>query len=258
MNPVEGVMCWACYTPLTGGASAVGAGAGAAAKLGGPPGVSGPPDLEEKPKAKVSPVQMGVIGVALVVLLGMGLRSMSGPALPDDPPNVLPEVPGGTRGGAPVIPSRPGQPPSQGPAGGTTATAPAGEPMAYSVTTPPSVKSTWATVGIVPADANTDSVMAGRIASLAHQRYSKTGQWDGIYVYAFADKQTAAVFQKYQQDRRGAALEPGDYQSPALQSIWPKTLARYEFSKGQEAIRYPQANPTAWFEGQSQWSKAAR
>ncbi len=258
MNPVEGVMCWACYTPLTGGASAAGAaGMGAAAKLGGSPGLSAPPDLEEKPKAKVSPVQMGVIGVALVVLLGMGLRSMNGPALPDVPPDRLPDVPGGTRGGPSFIPPSPGQPAPQPPQGGPQTGDPVPE-MTYSVTTPPSVKSSWATVGIVPEAANTDRVMAGRLASLAHQRYSKTGKWEGIYVYAFADKQTASVFQKYQQSRRGAPLEPGDYDNPSLQSIWPKTLARYEFSKGQEAIRYPQVNPTAWFAGSSNWSKAAR
>lgn len=255
MNPVEGVMCWACYTPLTGGASA--AGAGAAAKLGGPPGVSAPPGLEEKPKAKVSPVQMGVIGVALVVLLGMGLRSMNGSSLPDKPADTLPRVPGGDPGGPVVIPARPGQTAPPPPQGGPQASDPVPE-MTYSVTTPPSVKSSWATVGIVPEAANTDRVMAGRLASLAHQRYAKTGKWDGIYVYAFADKQTASVFQKYQRGRRGAPLGPGDYDDPSLQSIWPKTLARYEFSKGQEAIRYPQINPTGWFAGDSKWSKAAR
>lgn len=248
-NPVEGVMCWACYTPLSGGASA-----GAKAPMSAPPAA-----IDEKEKPKITPVQMGVLGVGLLVVLGMGWKSISGGSV-DDVPDGLPPIPGSTKGGEPpFVPPRPVTPGGSAPApqvGGVIPTDP-GNSMAYVVTTPPG-RSTWATIGIVPSVPNTDGVTAGRLASLAHKPFAKSGRYQGIYVYAFADKQSAAVFQKFQQNRRGAPLEPGDYEDQTLRTIWPKTLARYEYFKGQEAIRYPQANPDGWYQGTSTWTTAAR
>src|SRR5687768_1195972 len=68
-------MCWACYTPLTGGAP-VAAAAGAAAVRAG----AAPADVGEEKERKIQPWQIGVVVVGLLIVLVMGVRSMMPPS----------------------------------------------------------------------------------------------------------------------------------------------------------------------------------
>lgn len=255
LNPPEAVMCWACYTPLSGG------GAPSMAGMAGGGGAMRASAEATSIKKPVEPWQLGVIGFGVLVAVVMGARSMMGgtgnitvvEAISSAPPTTVPDS------------TSPNTAPTMTTAtlsGGGGAAAPSIVPaalpqpgkMAFTVSLPPKRGVSWATMAIVPTQAGTTPQAAASLAAAARQQLAGTGDWKGVYIYVFSDQASASKLRAFQADRDGQPLGQSDYQS--LSAIWPRTLARYEYSKGWEAIRYPATNPTGWWQGQSKYGKA--
>lgn len=235
-NPAEAVMCWACYTPLSG-----------APVASGPIPGSTPAPGEAPEKKPIAPWQIGVIGLALLIAAGFGISTMMGGSTADmgmdtPIPNVQPpmntNVPvasGGTVNvEAPGLQQSIAQTPQQ--------QLDRGAVSAYTVTTQPNRKWPIATVGIVPTQPNIAPAQAAKLAATLGRRMK--GSWKNTHIYVFSDAQAADAFQQYQRGRDNAPLEPNDYSQ--LQNVWRSTLARYEISNGVESIRYPQQNANWW------------
>jgi hypothetical protein len=238
-NPVEAVMCWACYTPLSGSAAAGTSGTG---PPGGPASAHAGGDTNKK---AIAPWQIGVIGAAILVVAGMAFMSMRGPDTPE-----YPTTGGGSGGSIPEITFPPQPNPSTvqvdvpAPTSSSGAPAPAPQPP-YTITTSPSTKSSVATVGMVP-NQPVSAQQAAALAAGMKQRL-RGGPWRSMHVYVFADQAAAREFNEHQRGRDGAPLGLDDYKS--LQSVWQRTLARYENNGGAEGVRYPQSNPSGWWYG---------
>jgi hypothetical protein len=255
-------MCWACYTPLTEGAAAsavAGPGMGGLGvggpTVGGP--ATGPPGQDEEAPAKkaVEPWQMGVIGLFLAIVLFMGVKTlMGGGSAPVDdtggvvtppstgpvsPPVVVPPPPPMT-GGAPPAATNPVPAPE--------ATSP------FTMVAAPYPNVAWATMAIVPTKTNLSTTAAAALAAFARQQVVGASRWQGFYIYVFADQQSADIFKQNQDKRRGQPLTSQDFTD--MKALWPKTLAVYEYSKGQEAVRYPRSNPNSWWQARPQYRKA--
>lgn len=255
LNPPEAVMCWACYTPLSGGSASA---AGMAASGGGALRASA--EVTRVKKA-IEPWQLGVVGVGGLLAVVMGARSMmSSPSdstetVSDTPPTSVPDstssqaapmvapaaLSGGGGGGAPSASIAPAALPQAG-------------KMAFTVSLPPARDVQWATMAIVPTQAGSTPEAAASLAAAARQQLSGTGKWKGVYIYVFSDQASAAKLRAFQANRAGEPLKQNDYQT--LRAIWPSALARYEYSKGWEAIRYPATNPSGWWQGESKYGKA--
>lgn len=244
MNPPEAVMCWACYTPLTGAAAAV-APAGAGGKVVAPARTKD----DDKDKPKVPLWQYAVIGIALFGGLGFGAYSMfgGGPAPVDVP------IP------APITPRGPGAGPSTpvqsvniagpaGPAGTSTNSSPA-PATPYSIVTSPSTQYAEGTMGILVKTANTNVSPA---QAAVYAEYARRGlgaqanRWRPLRIFVFADARTAQTFADYQSGRGGQPLSSSDYQSLA-QTVWPRTILHYEWNGNRATRTSPQANPTSWW-----------
>lgn len=262
LNPPEAVMCWACYTPLSGGGAPTAAGMAA----GGGGALRANAEVTHAKKA-VEPWQLGVIGVGVLIAVVMGARAMMGgsgdgsvvetvsaappTSVPDSTsPNAAPMVaPAALSGGG-------------GGGGGGGASSPSIAPavlpqpgkMAFTISLPPRRGVPWTTMAIVPTQAGTTPQAAASLAAAARQQLVGTGNWKGMYIYVFSDKASAAKLRAFQSKRAGKPLGQNDYQT--LLAIWPLTLARYEYSKGWEAIRYPATNPSGWWQGESKYGKA--
>lgn len=250
LNPPEAVMCWACYTPLSGGGTSA-----AAMSLGG--GAAHASSKVTRIKKAVEPWQLGVIGVGILIAVVMGARSLMGSGgeakeiVSTAPPSTAPDstsyasqpvatvvASSGGGGGGPIQPTA----------------LPAPGQMAFTVSVPPKRGVSWATMAIVPTQANTTPQAAASLAAAARQQMVSSGKWSGMYIYVFRTQESAARLRSYQSQRGGKPLAEDDYQ--ALRNIWPSALARYEYSKGWEAIRYPSASPTGWWQGKSKYNKA--
>ncbi len=257
-NPPEAVMCWACYTPLSRASAAVAAPSAVSFKVNRD---SDSPQHETSETASVKkavePWQLGVIGIGVLLAVFMGGRSLMGSSSGKSviesvsvlPPTVTPDS---TSYSAPSAPAAAPIAMTQ------VAVAPAkplppGE-MAFTISVPPSREVSWATIGIVPTQANTSPRAAAALAASLRQQLLGTGNWKGFYIYVFKDQESAMRLRAHQADRAGKPLDEKSYQT--LRSVWPSALARYEYSAGWEAVRYPSANPTGWWEGQSRFAKA--
>jgi hypothetical protein len=237
-NPVEAVMCWACYTPLSGSVAA-----GAGAVLGGPTGAAA--RGRDREKKAIAPWQIGVIAAALLVVAGGGFMAMRGSSdstgYDGEAGNTIFEAP------PPTFPFNAG-------AGGSTAPAPPtlnspvgqqtqGQPVApYTVTTQPDPNSPIGMVGIVPRQA-VDPQRAAALAAGMSQRLS--GRWKNLHIYVFADTGTARNFNSVVRANGGRALSNQQYQQ--MRNVWAQTLARIEIIGGRRAVRYPSANPGGWW-----------
>jgi len=244
-NPAEAVMCWACYTPLAGGATAM-------PHASAPVGQSA---STEKTKNSVAPWQIAAIVVALVAVGGsvamMGrtkpdtdTTTYAAPAAPPDAssgsgPAIATYVEGspGAAGASAVSPAQPSQP---------------GQ-MLFTVSLPPKEGVAWGTMAIVPSGTSSNQ-NAAALAAAACQQAVSGGKWDGLYVYVFSDADSAQKFRQYQSGRGGEPLKSSDYN--ALQSLWAQVPVRYEYSRGNEAIRYPSKSPGGWWSGSSPWHRA--
>jgi len=246
-NPAEAVMCWACYTPLTG-AAAASASAGVAARPAATP--VRPMQSEDSGKKPVSPGLIGMLAIVALIALVMGLKSVMGGS-PDDgwvPPIVQP----GGDTGAPL-------PPESGPAGEV---APAPEasgggvplpgtipPVAlpYKITTLPNSNRPYGTMALVPTEANVSESRAASLAAFQLRRYSKgqVSRWNEFHIFVFKDMQSAQVFNDYVKAFRTKPLTSNDYNN--LKNIWPNTLVRYQYYNQREYVDYPSKNPSGWW-----------
>lgn len=236
-NPAEAVMCWACYTSLSGGVAAAGALAA--------PGAAPMSDSGEK--KKVEPKQLVIIGVALVVLLGLGAKMMIGGG--DAPPDVLSMETGKPKATtpppAPISPTTNIETPSttafaQQPSQPTGAIAPARFP--YQMLGAPNPTSQTATVAIVPTENDLSEGQAKGLAVFAHHQLNKIKKWPAVEVFVFNDVPAAQSFANYQNRLRGAAMTDSNYTSPELAALWPKALVRYYSRNERVWITSPRTN----------------
>jgi hypothetical protein len=240
-NPPEAVMCWACYTPLSGGGAA-----GGASTAGG--GAASAATHDDSEKKKIPPWQLGVIGAGLLLVVGIGVRSMMPASSSDDDGGGDPP-PANTNGtpASPTMPSGPAPSPSS-PGGGGNSITPQEAP--YKIVVPPNPRLSVGTMAIVPTDGNASGPQAASYAASVRRQFGgQVKRWNTIYIYVFSDEKTAAAFADFMRQRRGAALSGGDYAT--LSSLWSSTLARYEYSprSGKERALYPSKNPSNWWYG---------
>ncbi|MDQ3813224.1 MAG: zinc finger Ran-binding domain-containing protein [Armatimonadota bacterium] len=263
-NPAEAVMCWACYTPLTGAAAAAPAvaaggpglkppGAPGVAGVAGAPGAPGAPGLtveEGEAKKAVQPWQLAIIGVVLLIVLGVGGMMMMGggggggeaeptenigkPASPGKQP---PSTGSGPAAAAPAIPAGP-LPQPGGPGGNVTPKA-----FPYSMVAPPNSELDFATMGIVATEQDVSEREAKQLALFAGEQIKKVKGWRGMDIYVFNDTQAAQVFANYQNEKRGFPLDAAGYNDPNLTAVWPKVMARYYVRGTSARWLKPNVNP---------------
>lgn len=246
-NPAEAVMCWACYTPLSGNAGATGlaAAAGFAGNTSLGQGPVGVPPVEEAPKKGVDPKLIGVVAflliggvVAFLINGGMssgGATDSTATASTDTPadPNVVDPPPVVAPPPLSVAPSS------------ASAPAPAPVPVAFSMVTSPNPKYKTGTLGILvpPSKAG----QADGSAKFVRDQFSRNGRWTRMQVVVFADSATAEAFRAYQGPRGGEPLSSADYQQLATQGVWTNTPAFLESSGKKEVVHYPSRNPNGWW-----------
>lgn len=260
-NPPEAVMCWACYTPLSGESSSSPA-PNAATKKSLAAVAAG-----DEEKKKIAPWQMGVVGVAVAGLLFVGVRTMM--------PPVEEEVDTGAETTASTTPSSsnppppapappppaPGIPAPPAPVAPAPAPAPAGVPaptpkgLPYKVVVAPNPRQSIATMAILPNDGTATGAQAASLAAFSRRQYKArlTKRWSTLYIYVFSDKESADYFARYMKRRKGRTLMDEDY--TYLSALWSSVLARYTYTtyKGQrvERILYPSKDPNGWWTGRS-------
>ena len=202
--------------------------------------------------------QIGVLGLAVVVGLGFLATSLMGSSATNDAPAYGPIAQRSSKTSITINPSFGGStntspssdaPPAVVPASPVTST---GE-VRYTMSVPPTRGIPWGTMAIVPA-AGASSQDAAGLAATAARQMSRTGRWDGLYVYVFGDAASAQTFAQYQRQNEGEALDTGDYN--ALRDLWPNALLCYEYSNGNEAVRYPSKNPSGWWNVKPQYTRS--
>ncbi len=259
-NPAEAVMCWACYTPLTAGASA-GATAprtGVAPKaVGGKAGAPGAKDDEEKkktdPKVFVVGGVLAVGAVAALFMSGMlGGSSAAEPGAVTTPPKVTvnPGPSGFTGGGGTTTVGPPPPPPpggSNASPGGSGGGAP--PPPSYAMLGLPSPRFKTATFGIAPSQPVGSPQEAFNLAETARQQLSGNGKWSNMQIFVFADADAGQTFNKYMTKRRGQPLTSGDYSVLAQQNAWDKATIFYEVVGKEGHVSYPSQHPSNWWTG---------
>jgi hypothetical protein len=249
-NPAEAVMCWACYTPLSGG-PAVGGINAAAAALGpkgpvgkGPVGV--PVVEEDSAKKGIDPKVIGV-GAFLViagVVAFLVNSTMGGPPDPGltgiDPPSISdPRPPGG-----PAVPQGGVAPPlASNNSGGSAPPPPVA--MQFKTVTAPNPTYKTGTVGIVIA-ADKSGEAAG-FARYAKDQLARNGRWQNFQVCVFTDQSTADQFKAYQGPRKGSPLRSEDFAKLASSGIWSKTPVFYDSKGKTDQVLYPSRNPGNWW-----------
>lgn len=251
LNPPEAVMCWACYTPLSGD--------GGSAAAAPRPAVQS----EEREKPGFATWQIGLVVVVLLGAIGFGAKTFLGSSSEEDG-----DMP------APTAPDRPGPRNNIGgnnntntnfnssipsPSPGTQPVQPATpQTGSYSVVASPNPKYTWGVIGIVPSDPNTTTDQAAQMAAGMRQKMmSNNKKWAKLHIYVFKDRQTGNTFRKYQTGRKGAPLDGPDYQNLSG-NVWPNTLIRYEYDRGVEGVQIPQQNPTAWWGTKTNFAKVSK
>lgn len=250
-NPAEAVMCWACYTPLSGAApltasaAAIPATAGAAGKIGAP-GV----DVSDNEKKGIDPKAIGIgavllIGLAIAgfVTFGMGSGGGGDEATPTDP--VPAGDPGPGAGAPPPPPVASGPPPVFTPSGGGAPVA--AVPLPFTTVVQPNPAYATGTVGIISNNANLSPTQAIGLAKSARQQFMANGRWKNMQIAVFTNPTSAKAFQTYQASRKGQKLESNDYQTLASQGVWSGAAAFYETIGRSEYPYYPSRNPTAWW-----------
>ncbi len=247
MNPAEAVMCWACYTPLTGGAAAVGAG-GAATMTAAPTATA-----EKKEKTAIAPWQLGVVGVAVLLALGFGASQMMGggetvePGAVDGP---VPKPPGKvanrSSGPSPDIFTGTLTLPSSGGSGGGQVKI--SEALDYSVAAPPNPDLPWGVVGIVPNDPNVSTQRAEGMAQFAYQQFGGKTKFKAMQIFVFKNREAALQFNRFQIGNKYNVVADDDY--PGMAALWPQCIVRYEVN-GNSApdIRHPYQRPNGWWRG---------
>ncbi|MBW3636226.1 MAG: zinc finger Ran-binding domain-containing protein [Armatimonadetes bacterium] len=249
-NPAEAVMCWACYTPLSGSAATTGiAGAAGLAGFGGTTSAAqapvGVPAVEEAPKKGVDPKLVGIVAFLLIggvvaFLVNGGMSGGSGPVTAD---TALTEAPADPN--APPPPPVAAPPPLSVAPSSTTTAPPAPVPVIFTTVTAPNPKFETGVVGVLvpPAKAG----QATGAAKFVRDQFSRNGSWTRMQVVVFADSATADAFRAYQGPRGGRPLDATSYQQLSTQGVWTNTLAFLESSGKKEVMHYPSRNPNGWW-----------
>lgn len=255
-NPAEAVMCWACYTPLSGGPAAAPAARAPAGKPPGPPGAAGDEEGEKK-KFQMEPKMIGVIAFLVIgggigVFLNMPKSSSGDDGGGGDSGTTNSGGGGGSPAPAPPAPAPPGPGIAAGPVTGVEggANMPAAVALPYSAVVPPNPKQPKATIGIVPSQAGTiTDKQAASLARFAKNQYQKSGQWSSMQIFVFNNQSAAQSFGDYQARKRGTPLSPSDYQALANANVWNAAPACFESSGKKEFVYYPSKNPFNWWSG---------
>lgn len=243
-NPPEAVMCWACYTPLTSGVaglSPAAAGSVAGGTTGAAPIAVGGDD-EEKSKPKITPVQMGVLGVGLLAALFFGATQlMGGGTVPEDPgttPVAGTDPPVVQQQTAPVVAGA--APPPPGQAGPTSAE------LGFSVVSFPNASARTGVMAIlIKPDSGAGSAVS--MAKEARAQFTNANRFPVMQVFVFNNQQAAQIFKEHQAKRRNEPLENGDYS--ALAPAWSGAVARVEFRGNSTKVANPSNNPSGWWRG---------
>ncbi len=243
-NPAEAVMCWACYTPLSGSAP-LGAGlAGGVATAGAMPKTAGAPigipQTEAPAKKGIDPKVIGVGAFLLVAVVAAIFMSgaLGGKPTVEMGTTFVPQedfVPS-TNGGAP--PSSVTVP-TLGTGSGTGSAPPAPVPQAFTTIASPSAKWNTGTLGILLTG---NSSPAGA-AKFAKDQFARNGNWANMQVAVFTDKATADSFAKYQSSHNNEPLAGGKFQELANQGIWANMPAFLDARGKQEKMYYPARSP---------------
>ena len=254
-NPAEAVMCWACYTPLAGGAAAV-AGGGLVTPRGGAAAVSpaGTAAAKDEEKSPVDPKIFVIVGllIAAAVIGSFTTGILGGGGNDTGVPDVTP-IAGGGEGGTTGPPPPPQQqqqvqpptftpPTNSGPTTTTGVVAPQ-----WKVVIAPDARQPVGTMGIILNTPNVSPAQALSLAKNAKQTFERGGKWTGMQVIVFSDQNAAKTFLKYQAQRRGAALTPYQYQDLANQGLWSSVPAYYETQGKTERSYYPSSNAKIWW-----------
>ena len=255
-------MCWACYTPLTGSGVAAAGGAAATAttaraKASARPDKPRSSEDDDKKKA-IAPWQIGAVLGALLIAGGFAFMMLRGGGAEDDSAPLGGSAPLKPPGGGSslVVPgaSSSSSSSSLGITNGTVQMPQQRSDQAsFRITTPPGRDVAWPSIGIMPS-ASVSSTQAAALAKAAFQQVARGRGYKGAYVYVFSDRDAATAFQDFQKSRRGAPMQNSDYGT--LSEVWPKTLVRYEYNNGNEAVRYPSASPGDWWSQPSSYTKA--
>ncbi|MBV9868110.1 MAG: zinc ribbon domain-containing protein [Abitibacteriaceae bacterium] len=244
-NPPEAVMCWACYTPLSGGAVAPAMAGGAVGPRGpgGPPGAGTLAAPGDAPSGGISvqPWMYAVGGVVLLVILVIGAKALFGGG---DTSGDVPPVSAGSSSTTSSYPStgssRTSSPSVAGPAVAAPAStgSPAGNavPMKFSIGAVPNPNESIGVVGIASTEPISPG-QAGGVAKYARTVFANANHYDQLQIYVFRDQQANARFKEFQAGHRNAPLSEADFVN--LNDLWPDTLAVYVFSKGGEKVYVP-------------------
>ena len=239
-NPAEAVMCWACYTSLSGGVAAPGgtlAAPGAATVMG-----------DSGDKKKADPKQLAIIGVGLLVALGFGAKMMLGGG--EEKEEILPTFTS-TKTGTGTPPPTPttSEPINTGTTvqtGGTAPAQPAGPvvqapPFPYTLAAAPNARLPYATMAIVPNQGELKESEAQALAKFADRYQQKAKKFPTVEIFVINNPQQARRFAEYQSSRRGEQMTDRDYQ--ALQDVWGSTPVRYVNKNGKASFSSPQRSP---------------
>lgn len=245
-NPAEAVMCWACYTPLSG---AAGAGAnGAASKTGGQPGA---PVIEEAPaKKSVDPKTIVVAALLLVGIAVAFLANSGGSKPPEEDPatNAAPqEAPAATAPPASV--AAPPLPPLLPMPAGPPPVPPPDVPIRFTLITQPNARYFNCTMGILVSPTLSPLQAASAAKAAKNQLTRNNGRWNRFQIVVFADKPTAKLFKAYQRPRRGLPLGDADYRQLAVQGVWANCPVFLEAGGKKENFHYPSRNANSWWLG---------
>lgn len=253
-NPAEAVMCWACYTPLSGGPAIAGMSAataalGAKGPMGGKAPVGVPTVEEDSAKKGVDPKLIGVgaflvIGgvIAFLVNSSMGGGTTEDTPLTSGDPSVVQIMPSGSSS-APQTSMAPSTSPSTSSGNSTPSVAPVALP--FKTVTTPDPKNPVGTVGILIA-ADKEREAAG-FARYAKDMLMRNGRWQNMQVCVFVDQKTANTFKQFQAPRKGKPLTKSDFAALANTGVWNSTPIYYESRGKTERIFRPSQSPNSWW-----------
>ena len=252
-------MCWACYTPLAGGAAAV-AGGGLVAPRGGAAAVTpaATAAAADDDKKAIDPKIFLVIGLLVgAIIIGgfttglFGNKNDNVIPISDDPPPV--NKGSGSGSFSPPTQSVPQQPTFDSNPGGSTDGGQINPPVApqFKIVVPPDPRYSNGTVAIMPNNPGLSPSQAGQLARSARQAIAPGGRWTTMQILVFNDTGSAKAFQKYQAPRRGAMLNPSDYQALASQGVWSGVSAYLETKSRSDGgqLFNPSSNPNGWWAG---------
>ena len=246
-------MCWACYTSLTGGATAL-AGAGG---VGGA-AIGATPMSDSGEKKSIDPKVLGIVGVCLLAAVGFGVNTMMSGGGGEDPlpaggviaPNKQPAKTTTTTSDPPINSGVAVANPI-GPSPPTSTAVGEAQKTPYRMVSAPSLRYAGATIVIVPTQNNVTASEAKALASVAYTQILQQKKFSPVEILVFNDEQSAQLLSGYQARRRGAPLTLSDYTASDISSCWKQAILR-QYSDGKRTVySSPQTNPTNFWNNDS-------